>query len=285
MIARLLRILWRVLILALGAAVLWLAIAYLIPYIDARLPLFVALLFAYCLFAYIVIPNLIRLFRLVVKPNHIPLYAVTSDGWPSDPINIAIVAKNKSSLVTAMKQAGWQLADQMTIKTWFRALHSFVFNAPYPRAPLSSLFLFDRRQDIGFEISTNRAKSMRTRHHVRFWQLREPRYKNDKQAHVSFWRQKLRHILKGKNNVWIGAATEDIYPLSVQWRTGQLSHGVSHEAYRERDFIIQTLRDAKLIKKVSTTDPGEEITFRGQEFRTIYITDGSIRVVEIKQEY
>lgn len=283
MIARLLRILWRGIILALGASALWLAVAYLIPYIDARLPLFITLLIVYCLFAYVVIPNLIRLFRLFIKPNHIPHYAVTGDGWPSDPVNIAIVAKNKRVFVEAMRHAGWELADPMTIKTWFRALHSFVLNSPYPKAPLSSLYLFERRHDLGFEISTNRAKSMRTRHHVRFWELKEPRYKNGKHPHISFWNQKLRHILRGKNRVWIGTATEDIYPLSIQWRTGQLSHGVSHEAHRERDFIIQSLRDQDLVKKVSTTDPGEEITFRGQEFRTIYISDGSIKVVEIKQ--
>lgn len=268
--------------MALGGGVLWLAIAYLIPYIDARLPLFVALFFVYCLFAYGVIPNLIRLFRLFIKPNHIPLYAITGDGWPSDPVNIAIVAKNKRSLVAAMKQAGWEIADPMNMKTWWRALHSFVFNSPYPKAPLSSLYLFDRRQDIGFEISTNRRRSMRTRHHVRFWRLQEPRLASVKHPHISFWRQKLHHIVRGRREIWIGAATEEVIPVDIQWYTGRLTHGGSHDANRERDFIIQTLRATGAVKRTFNTEPGEEITFRGQQFRTIYVTNGSIKVIELR---
>lgn len=282
MVGRLFRILWRLVIFGLGGSALWLAVVYLIPYIDSRLPLFFALLIVYSLFAYIVIPNLLRLFRLFIKPNHIPHYAVTGDGWPSDPVNIAVVARNRSSLVKAMKKAGWDEADPMNLRTALRGLYSYVFNTAYPTGPLSSLHLFDRRQDIGFEISTNRAKSIRTRHHVRFWRLNEPKYTSLKHPHISFWKQKLHHVIRGKREVWIGAATEDIYPVSIQWRTGRLSHGVSHEAHRERDFIIQSLRDADFVKAVWDTDPGEEITFRGQEFRTIYITDGSIKVVELK---
>lgn len=282
-ITRAFRILWRCLIFILGSISLWAVLTLFIPFVDRRVPYFFALLLAYCLLAYIVIPNLIRLFRMVIKPNHIPLYVTTGDGWPSDPVNIAIVTKNKASLIEAMTEAGWYEADDMTFANALKGAKSFLLNTAYPEAPLSTLYMFDRKHDIGFELPTNRSLSMRTRHHVRFWRLQEPRRRiSTKHPHLSFWQHKLRHVLVGKKEIWIGAGTEEPTPIDIQWYTGRLTHGGSHDADRERDFIIQSLRDTKRVKRESITEPGEEQTFRGQQFRTIYTTDGSIKVIELK---
>ncbi len=285
MIGVLLRILWRILILAVGVALLWTTTFLVFPFIDGQLPAYIALLLAYCLFAYLIIPGLIRLFRLVIKPNHIPLYVTTRDGWPSDPVNIAVIAKSEAGLVSAMQKAGWYKADDMTVRNGFRELLSILLNKPYPEAPLSNLFLFNKKHDIGFEIPTNLAKSARTRHHVRFWRLAEPPATppiDEHHPHLSFWYQKLAHLFGASSEIWIGAATEEIIPIDIQWRTGQLTHGGSHDANRERDFIIQSLKDAGLIAKIQETEPGETVKFRGQQFRTIYITDGGIKVVRLK---
>jgi len=282
-INRIFRIIWRCLIFLLGCVSLWVTVTYLIPLVDTEVPLFFALLAAYCFLAYIVIPNLIRLFRLVIKPNHIPLYVTTGDGWPSDPVNIAVISKDKVSLIAAMTQAGWHVADPMTLRTALQGVRSFVFNTPYPTAPLSTLYLFDRKHDIGFEIPTNRAQSMRTRHHVRFWRLEESRHaKPGRHPHLSYWQHQLRHAFIPKKEIWIGAATEEPIPLDIQWYTGRFTHGGSHDANRERDYIITTLKTAKLVKRESVTDAGEEKTFRGQQFRTIYVTDGAVKVIELK---
>ncbi|MDB5177854.1 MAG: hypothetical protein JWO61_237 [Candidatus Saccharibacteria bacterium] len=281
MVTRIFRIFWRILIFLLGSISLWLVVTYFIPYVDKRVPSFFALLAAYSLLAYFIIPALIRLFRIFIKPNHIPHFATTGDGWPSDPVNIAIVVKNRTHLMDAMTKAGWHKADEENLGTTLRALKSMIFNTAYPNAPFSGLWLFGRKQDIGFEISTNRARSVRTRHHVRFWKLEQPS-KAARHPQESFWYHKLRQLFVSKKEIWIGAATEDIMPIAIRWRSGQLTHGVSHDADRERDFIIQALRDNKLVRKEFTTDPGEEVTFRGQEFRTIFVTDGSIKVVELK---
>jgi len=280
---RIFRILWRGIIFLLGSLSLWFIVAKFIPYVDRRVPLFFALLAAYCVLAYLIIPSLIRLFRLVIKPNHIPNYVTTGDGWPSDPVNIAIVARNKKSLVQAMKAAGWYRAHDLTFHSGLRELRSIIMNSPYPEAPLSNLYLFGQKQDIGFEIPTNRAQSARTRHHVRFWRVRDPRDRHVvAHPHLSFWQQQLRSILGGRNEVWVGAATEEVTPLDIQWYTGRLTHGGSHNSDRERDFIIQTLQDTKQAKRVFSTNPGEEVTFRGQQFRTIYVTDGSVKVIELR---
>ena len=284
MIGFLLRLVWRIAIFTLGFYLAWLVLTKVYPYVNEKLPAFIALLLLYCGFVYGVVPLLIRLFRIVIKPDHIPLYVTTGDGWPSDPVNIALIVKNRDHLERIMNRAGWHTAHPMTFKAGLRELLAFIFNLPYPEAPLSNLYLFNRPHDIGFEIPTNGRKSPRTRHHVRFWRLEEPPLHLDQKHRnaFSFWSQKLQHLLVGKKEMWIGAATEETHALDIQWHTGQFTHGGSHESDLERDFIIHSLETIGAVSEVHTSEPGEQLRFRGQQVRTFYVTDGSIKIVKLK---
>ncbi len=282
MIPFMLRQVWRVIIFLLGAFALNVLIAIFWPASGSRMAVFAALLIIYCLMAYIVIPALFRLYHFLIEHDHIPLYATYGDGWASDPVNIAVITKGRQHLQKAMKQAGWYEADPNTPRNSLREAWSIIFNRSYPNAPVSTLYLFNRRHDIAFEIPTNDHMSPRTRHHVRFWRLEPPLRNRHDRGHFDFWSGKLLQWFSREREIWIGASTEDFRPFDIRWRTGSLTHGVSHEADRERDFIIKTLRDQKLVKSVDTSDPGEQFKFRGQSFRTVYTTDGSIKVVLIK---
>jgi len=284
MVRFLFRNFWRGLILLVGITLV-LAVIKVYPYMHAQLPAFVIFLLIYIFFAYVGIPTLIRLLRIVIKPNHIPLYVTTGDGWPSDPVNIALIVDDRRHLVQAMQAAGWTLSDPLTIRNGLRELLSIIFNTAYPAAPLSYLYLFNRRQDIGFEISTNVNKSARTRHHVRFWRLEEPpldRHDTLHLRHYKFWAKKLEHLLFGKKEMWVGAATEETYAVAIQWRTGQLTHGGSHESDKERDFIIESLRQHQSISRVYASKPGKALRFRGQQIHTFYVSNGSIKIVRLR---
>ena len=281
MIPFVLRLLWRLVILLLGIAVLSFLVIALWPESGSRSAVFVTLLITYCLMAYVFIPSLMRLFHVFSRPNHIPLYVTTGDGWPSDPVTLAVVAKSRAHLVRSMQKAGWHMAQPLTFWNGIREVISIIFNTPYPDSPLSNLYLFDRPHDVGFEIPTNKANSARTRHHVRFWRLQKPPTETRNSSHYDFWRDKLRRVLHVEREIWIGAATEETHPIDIQWRTGQLTHGGSHEADKERDFIIKSLQDAGLVKRITTSDPGEPFKFRGQQFRTFYITDGGIKIIQL----
>lgn len=279
------RLFWRTLIFGLGVVVAWLAITKVYPYADSRLPAFLVVFIFYCVFAYGIIPLLIRLFRIVIKPDHIPLYVTAGDGWPSDPVNIAFIVTDKQHLIKKMEKAGWHVADPPSLKNLFRETVSIIFNTSYPSAPISNLYLFNRPHDIGFEIPTNSHDSARTRHHVRFWRLEEPLVSVHNKHHLAykFWLQKLEHLFVGRSKeMWIGAATEDIHPHGVRWPTGQITHGVSHESDKERDFIIQSLRDTNAISEIHDSESGEQLRFRGQQLRTYYVSDGSIKIIRLK---
>lgn len=276
------RTLWRLFIFSAGFLILWFTVFKAFPYADARMPLFFVLLLAYCFLAYVAIPALIRVFRWVIKPDHIPLYVTTSDGWPSDPVNIAVIASSRRHLQSTMEKAGWFTADPFTIKNATREVLSIVFNRRYENAPFTPLFLFNRPHDIGFEIPTNDAGSARTRHHVRFWRLEQPPHDEKNSRHYKFWVHKLRHLLHLEKEIWIGAAIEESHAIDIQWHTGQLNHGGNKYSDRERDFIIETLEQAGKIKTQHSTEPGEKIKFRGQQFNVFYYTDGGIKVIRLK---
>ena len=277
-----LRTVWRIFILVLGIVALTGIAATLWPESNSRFAAFIVLLVTYCAMAYFIIPLLFRLYHVIIKHDHIPLYATTSDGWASDPVNLAIICKDRSHLQRAMKKAGWYEADPPTLANNLREAQSIVFGTGYPEAPVSGLYLFNRRHDIAFQIPTNAHMNARTRHHVRFWRLEEPHPGRHDHNHFEFWSQKLKDWIRPSREVWIGACTEDISPFGLRYRTGTLTHRIDGDADKERDFIISTLRTQKLITRTHTSEPGEQFKFRSQQAHIAFITDGSVRLVRLR---
>lgn len=281
MLYLLLRIAWRVIVFAVGFACIYGAYR-LYPYARDIFPVYIVILIIYCLTAYLVIPSLIRLLHVVVKPDHVPLYATTRDGIPSDPVNLAVIAKDKKTLQKTMKRAGWYQADEHSLRNDFREAISIAFDRPYPNAPMSILYLFNRPHDIAFQIPTGRNLSARARHHVRFWQLREATPRHNDHNHFAYYADRLKNFLHPVHStIWIGAAIEDSHPLGVR-RTGTLTHRINQDANAERDFIITTLRDSGAVKDISTTGRGATSKFHSQQFRKSFTVDGSLKVIQLK---
>ena len=283
MYRQILRIVWRVLTVLLVFILASMTSFVLFPYLDRRMPVFPAVLIAYAVLAYVLLPLASRFWRVVFQPNHIPLYVVTSDGWPADPVNIAIIAKNKRQLTRAMEKAGWRKADKRTFRNTLRLFRSYVFNLDYPTAPFTSLYLFGRTFDIGFQKPRGSSASPRTRHHVRFWRLEVVDTKSKHSEHFHFWKQLLRHITKHHKTVWIGAAIDDSRPIGVHWRNLQFTHGNDTDTDRERDLIVNDLKNAGLIKTQSSVQAGEPFRFYGQIIGNQFICDGQIKIVTVKK--
>lgn len=282
MYRQLLRIAWRILTALLVLSLAWITSFVLFPFFDRRMPIFPSAVIAYLVLAYIFLPFVSRFWRLVFQPNHIPLYAVTGDGWPADPVNIAIIAKNKRQLTRAMEAAGWRTADKRTLKNKIRLFLAFAFDRDYPTAPFTSLYLFGRTFDIGFQKPRGHSASPRTRHHVRFWRLDVIDTKTKYQEHFHFWKQLLRNITKRNKSVWIGAAIDDNKPVGVHWRNLQFTHGNDSDTNKERDLIVSDLKAAGVVKKSETMQAGEPFRFYGQIIGNQFICDGQIEIVTVK---
>lgn len=278
------RIGWRLLIFLLAVGLAYITAFLAFPFLDRRFPALPVILGLYLVLAYIGIPLLVRFWRIVIKPNHIPVYAITADGWPSDPVNIVLVAQSKRQLIQNMRRAGWTTADKVTLTTALKLADSIVFGTLYPTAPFSSLYLFGRKQDIGFQIQEGNPPTAKHRHHVRFWQLREnPVGKGPHITHHSFWENILARYIGHEKQVWIGAATHDIGPFAIRWRSGQITHQIDEETNKERDFLIKTLKDSNQVKSITEVDSGEPLKFRGQTIGVDLVADGCVKVVELNR--
>ena len=145
----LIRFLQRLLVLALGVLTVWL-IVYVFRLVDRRLPSVLAIALSYAAAAYIILPRSVHLGLRILRRKHVPSYTLTGDGLPGDPVNVVLVG-TLAQLRAAFASAGWAEADPLNLKSSWRMVRAFVFNAPYPTAPFSTLYLFGRGQDVGFQ--------------------------------------------------------------------------------------------------------------------------------------
>lgn len=218
-----------------GIAISYFAASTLYPIFDKRLSAVIALFLTYVATAYVLIPFALRLFRLFIPARHLPLYCVTPDGFASDPLNIGIIG-TKEELRAAMRQAGWFIADKHSLDNMLRVILCAIFKRPYPNAPMSSLYLFGRKQDIGFELQS--AAKLGHRHHVRFWATT---FDSDKPLSVSaiHWSPR-RKLHNDETLLWLGAASRDI-GLAFIRHNAQLTHMIHPDTNRERELIAEQL--------------------------------------------
>jgi hypothetical protein len=185
----------RVLIVVAGLLLLWLGVAYLV------LP------FAWKTYAHRH-PSL----------EDIPGITHTADGTPGDPLNVALIG-TKAEVMKIMIAAKWYPADPLTLESCLEIAEASVLKRPYDRAPVSSLYLFGRKEDLAFEQPVG--DDPRQRHHVRFWLSNEVDWDG--------------------RPVWVGSAIYD-KKVGLSRETGQVTHVTAADIDAERDKLFDDLK-------------------------------------------
>lgn len=276
MIAYFSRLAKRLAVLIPGIVISIFAVRDVYPIFEKRLPVSLALFTTYIVTAYGLIPAAMRLLRTFLKPQHIPIYATTPDGFASDPVNIGVIG-TRDELVAAITSAGWRQADHRSLPNVLRMVLAIALKKPYPSAPFSSLYLFGRSQDIGFQKAIT--KSPRKRHHVRFWAATyttDPRYRD----HVFFW-QKHHHSPTAARVLWVGAASRDI-GLGLIRHNAQITHMVHEDTNAERDLIVRDLKRAGKIKATRTINVGKPYKLPNRVWGGSMVSDGGLVICELK---
>ena len=168
MVRRLRRLVRRLLVLALGIFAVWLIVFVVFRIADNRLPWILSVAVTYGIAAYIILPRAVRLGLKILQRKHVPRYTITGDGQPGDPVNLVLTG-TRAQLDAAFARAGWSEADRLSLKSSWRMVRAFLLNSPYPTAPFSTLYLYGRGQDVGFQKAID--DSPRKRHHICFWGL------------------------------------------------------------------------------------------------------------------
>jgi LssY C-terminus len=208
----------------------------------------------YILIAYVLLPFAWRHYEHQPNLAEAPKVAVTHTGIPGDPLNVGLIG-TKEEVIRAMLAAGWHPADAVTMRSSLHIAESVVLDRQYEDAPVSSLYVFGRKQDLAFEQTVG--KSARERHHVRFW--------NSDQA--------------GDDGrpTWLGGATFD-RSAGLSHRTGQITHHIDADVDAERDHVIDSLINAhQLVRTFQVTGVGQTVNGRnGGGDR--YWTDGELTI-------
>jgi len=262
------RLAQRLAVLALGLATAWL-IARIYADADHRLPWFLALAVSYGAAAYVILPRAIRIGLKILQRGRVPSYTVTGDGLPGDPVNLALIG-TMPQLRDAYGRAGWTQADPLGLVSSWKMAVSFVMNRPYPAAPFSTLYLFGRGQDVGFQLPIG--DSPRKRHHVRFWGM-PVEHAQAALDSPAFWTNAARPR-EDEVMLWVGAGTRDT-GLSLTQLTFQITHATDADTNAERDFIMSQLTRIGAVDDVRSHVPGERLAI-GKVNR--YVTDGEVAV-------
>jgi hypothetical protein len=179
-----------------------------------------AIVVTYLLAAYVIVPFAWkRETRRHLDASDGPRITHTPNGIPGDPVNVALVG-SEAEVVYAMTAAKWYPADAITFRSSLRIAVDSVLRRPDDDAPVSTLELFGRRQDLAFELPVG--DSPRRRHHVRYWH----------------WDR-----LHDGREVWFGAATYD-ERVGFSDTTGQITHHIGPDVDAERDRILSELKGA-----------------------------------------
>jgi hypothetical protein len=266
------RLLQRLLIVGLGAATVCLIVFVVFRVVDHRLPWILALGVTYGLAAYVILPRAVHMGLKILQRKHIPRFTVTGDGLPGDPVNLALIGTFQQ-LRSTFAVAGWVEADRLGLVSSWRMARAFVFNSPYPTAPFSTLYLFGRAQDIGFQKSID--NSPRKRHHIRFWAL-SLAHAEDTVGTTAFWINTDRPPNDARV-LWVGAGTRDT-GFSLTRLTFQITHATDADTNAERDYIVSELARTGQIGDVTSYQSGQHVAvWRFQH----YVTDGDVSVANL----
>ena len=131
-----------------------------------------------------------------------------------DPLNIAMVGA-RSSVFPALARRGWHVTETTSVRSSWQTIKSSVFGTAFRYAPVSSLYLFGRRQDIA---------------------LQKPRADVNQRNHMRLW---LAPVTASGTPVWVGQISRDI---GVRLTSKTITtHKVDPQVDETRWYLIQDM--------------------------------------------
>ena len=207
----------------------------------------------YLVLAFLVLPAFWRHYEHLPAMQTLPKYTRTTSGLQGDALNVALIG-TQPQVERAFVAAGWRPAAALGLESDLGIAASVLLDRPDPTAPVSTLLLWDRKQDLAFEQQVG--SSARQRNHVRFWR-----------SELS---------AEGDRPVWVGAATRD-HGVELG-RTARITHRIAPDIDDERNMLVDDLEAAGQVMRIfAVTGIGPTLDGRnGGGDR--YYTDGELYV-------
>jgi hypothetical protein len=181
-------------------------------------------------------------------------------GNPGDLVNFVLVGTD-DQVTSALKAAGWIAADKTNQQAVVSAILATLQKNVYVAVPLSTLFLFGRSQDYGFE----RAEAVMVateRHHFRVW--------------------KAPFTAPTNQPVWAGAGTHDVGIEQDNRTPDAITHKIDQDVDAERDFIGATLQQAGQVQAMDYMTRSNPIKSAKTATGGNIQSDGRVLVIVLK---
>jgi LssY C-terminus len=172
-----------------------------------------------------------------------------------DMVNFVIIGVQKD-VQAALEAASWHVADTNNQRAVLNAVMQTYDSKDYLAMPMSTLYLFGRKQDYGYEMAEPIAM-IASRHHFRLW--------------------KAPFTWKGRE-VWVGAGTHDI-GFAKDQRNGSVTHKIDPAVDGERDNIGSSLQKANKVTTLSYYLPSDPVQEAKNATGDGYHSDGRLLVM------
>jgi hypothetical protein len=213
------------------------------------------LLLAYFVIAYAVMPFVWdRYVHRHPALDDVPGVTTTTVGIPGDPINVALIG-TRQDVERVLRAAQWHTADPLGLRSDIKIAAATVLDRPYADAPVSSLYLFGRKEDLAFEKPVG--DNPRKRNHVRFWQSAK--------------------VDPDGRPVWVGSATYD-ERVGLSHTTGEVTHHIDGDVDAERDRLFQDLQQTGELAETYDVDGFHKVREGRNGGGDRWHTDGNLRV-------
>ena len=175
-----------------------------------------------------------------------------------DMVNFVLVG-SEQQVKDALDAASWHIADIDSKEAVLKAVLETYQKKDYLQMPMSTLYLFGRKQDYGYELA-QAYSVVASRHHFRIWK-----------APVTWNGQ----------TMWAGAGTHDI-GFEKDQRNGKVTHKIDPAVDGERDNIGQTLQASAKVKSLYYYLPADPVQGAKNATGGGYHSDGRVLVVVLQ---
>ena len=199
------------------------------------------------------IPKLIQRLRevSVTTSNH-------KNTGSGDPVNLVVIG-GFETLLNAFT-GRWDETEVISLTTCWKTARAFLLGSEYRYSPVSSLYLFNRSQDIALQ---QIRQSISERLHLRLWL-----------APMTF---------RGEP-VWIGQVSRDIGVRFTTAAWNLTTHRIDPDIDESRDYVLEDLLDAERVEAAGYVDANSPST-SGSPRRNLtgdpYYTDGRRVVIQL----
>lgn len=149
--------------------------------------------------------------------ERLPCCVTDESGTASgDPLNIVIVA-DSPDLLNSLSRSGWSFTHRITVRSIGREIGAAVTGSSYAVAPVSSLYVFGRKQDVALQRARH---SIAQRNHMRLW-LAPFRFES--------------------RSVWVGQVSRDIGIKATLKSPTFTTHVIDAQVDTTREYLLHSL--------------------------------------------